>query len=275
MSLFAWLAERGSKQLYRGAFAGSPSGFAHCATLEQRSRIDITLTPFSITNRGVSFKVVVFSGVSEDRLYMDLGCRTGGVCRRCGTEHAVHVGLQHTADGWVRKSPTECWLVNKPAAASREWEMCVRKRVSWERSKEISKFPPRSFRVSFDVEVGQVAASPRHYWNPVSRSFAGEAFVEDFVATFVVPVPQPVYHRLMLWLPHPDWEIVEGLLPEGERYADRRQDILEKYRHETSEASVSIGSQWRVRVINRHGGQQLAYQAFKGPSMLVTVKRVY
>ncbi|KAK1590162.1 uncharacterized protein LY79DRAFT_471987, partial [Colletotrichum navitas] len=36
MSLFAWLAERGSKQLYRGAFAGSPSEFAHCATLEQR-----------------------------------------------------------------------------------------------------------------------------------------------------------------------------------------------------------------------------------------------
>ncbi|KAK2059174.1 hypothetical protein LY76DRAFT_512615 [Colletotrichum caudatum] len=276
MSLFAWLAGSDSKQLYRGAFAWSALEFAHCVTLEQRkSRADMTLASFSITNRGVSFRVAVFSDASEDNLYMDLGCRMGGVCKRCGTEHAVHVCLQHTAGGWVRKSPTECWLVNKPAIALGEWEICIRKQVSWERSKDIGKFPPHSFRFCFDLEIGQVTASPQHYWNPVSRSFAGEALVEDFVATFVVPIPQPVYHRLVLWLPHPDWEIVEGLLPEGERYADRRQDILERYRHETSEAGASIGSRWRVRVINRHGGQQLAYQAFTGPNMLVTVKRVY
>ncbi|KAK1981317.1 heterokaryon incompatibility protein-domain-containing protein [Colletotrichum cereale] len=290
MSLFAWLAASGSKQLYRGAFAGSPSEFAHCTTLEQRSRMDITLTPFSITNRGVSFNVIVCSSMPEDRLYIDLGCRTGGVCRRCRTEHAVHVGLQHTADGWVRKSPTECWLINKPATVSREWDICIRKQISWERSKDISKFPPHSFRVNFDLETGQIMASPRHYWNPLSLSFAGEAFAKDFVATFVVPVPQPAYHRLVLWLarylngrmvvvlgmqPHPDWEIVEGLLPEVERYFDRCQDILEKYRHETSEAGAGGGSQRRVRVINRHGKQQLSYQAFTGPNLLVTVKQIY
>ncbi|KAK1972544.1 HET-domain-containing protein [Colletotrichum sublineola] len=55
MSLFAWLAASGSKQLYRGAFAESPSEFAHCATLEQRSRIDTYPTTFpSLTGASAS-----------------------------------------------------------------------------------------------------------------------------------------------------------------------------------------------------------------------------
>ncbi|KZL69586.1 het domain-containing protein [Colletotrichum incanum] len=268
LSLFAWLAASSSKQPYRGAFAASPSEFAHCATLKQKSSMDIILTPFSITNRGISFQAVVFVSMPEDRFYIDLGCRTDGICWSCGTEHVIRIGLQHTADGWVRKSPTECWLIKKPATFSREREICIRKQVSWERSKVISKFPTHSFRVNFDLETDgrRIMVSPQHYWNPISRSFAGEAFQEDFVATLIIPVAQPAHHRLMLWLvkylngrevvvlgmqPHPDWEIVEGHIPENEGNFHRREHILERYRHGTFEAGVNADSQWRVRIMNR------------------------
>ncbi|KAK2004025.1 hypothetical protein LX36DRAFT_706675 [Colletotrichum falcatum] len=271
MSLFAWLAAGDSKQLFRGVFARSPSEFAHCATLEQRSRMVTAPASFAITNRGVSFKVYVFSSAHKDRLHIDLDCRTGGVCRRCGTEHAVYVGLQHTADGWVRRSSTECWLVDNLATPSRGLEeICVRKHVNWERSKDTSKSPPHSFRVNVDLEASRL----RTLWRRLSSLSPGRC-------------TRPVYHELGLWLvrylngrtlvilgmkPHPDWEIVEGLLPEATRNLDRRRRyLLDTYRHETSESGATIGSQLRVRVKNRHGGQKLAYQAFMGPNMLVTV----